>query len=318
MVGGVLKRHVHYNGLEQLAIARPPTMTPSGTTHFIHELDGEHDRRDGGWRGDRRDGHGAGIHLAAGGRDYSTFATRGAGGQAAGGGQCGEHDAGDVVRPCRSLEAPDQDDGRRQSVSVWDAVWQPWGNVHTDDRNGGSRRALPRPMVPARNGLALQLEPELRSHDWKVHPSRSVGSRRWPERVWVCAWKSAELRRSRRVRRYCVLLPSGIYSRRLWGKYQSNNRTLSRSPKASDCSRRNIARHPKRRTMQNTSSYGSTRRLHAQMQIHKQGRAHTLWISVHSMHKLCQRVSLQVRGSKIFVQRPLAQDIFRFSARRPI
>ena len=39
-VGGVLKGTYTYNGLEQLAIRATTNMTPSGTTHFIHDLAG--------------------------------------------------------------------------------------------------------------------------------------------------------------------------------------------------------------------------------------------------------------------------------------
>ena len=39
-VGGVFKGAYTYNGLEQLAIRVTTNMTPSGTTHFIHDLMG--------------------------------------------------------------------------------------------------------------------------------------------------------------------------------------------------------------------------------------------------------------------------------------
>jgi hypothetical protein len=73
-------------------------------------------------------------------------------------------------------------------ASVWDAIWQPWGGVHSLIVTGTAvfDARFPRPMVPNRNRLALQLAPELRSNARPLHPTRSTGLRRWAERVCVC------------------------------------------------------------------------------------------------------------------------------------
>ena len=46
----------------------------------------------------------------------------------------------------------------------------------------------PRPVVPGRNRLALQLAPALRSDHRPLHPARPPRLRRWAECLWVCGW----------------------------------------------------------------------------------------------------------------------------------
>ena len=66
------------------------------------------------------------------------------------------------------------------------AVW--WGTF--DHGRGHAGRPLPRPVVPGRNGLALQLAPQLRSNPGPLHPARPARLRRRAERLWVCGRES--------------------------------------------------------------------------------------------------------------------------------
>ena len=76
--------------------------------------------------------------------------------------------------------------------SVWQRVF--------DHRCGNQQRALPRPVVPVRGGLALQLAPALRSDSRPLHPARSLGLRRWAECVCVCGEPSHGINRQSRPR----------------------------------------------------------------------------------------------------------------------
>jgi CRISPR-associated endonuclease Cas3-HD len=126
-VGGVLKGTYTYNGLEQLAIRTTTNMTPSGTTHFIHDLMGNVIAETNGtaagtvreyiWlteaeiaptfgsraRVDRRP---LAVVNAVNTTPVTWFVHV-------------DH----LARPIKMTTAT--------KASVWDAVWQPWGNVHT-------------------------------------------------------------------------------------------------------------------------------------------------------------------------------------------
>jgi RHS repeat-associated protein len=129
-VGGVLKGTYTYNGLEQLAIRVTSNMTPSGTTHFIHDLAGNVIAETAGGGATGATGTVREYIWLPEGEITPTFASR-----------------AQVDRPLAVVNAVNTtpvtwfvhvDHLARPikmtsttKASVWDAVWQPWGSAHT-------------------------------------------------------------------------------------------------------------------------------------------------------------------------------------------
>jgi RHS repeat-associated protein len=162
-VGGVLKGTYTYNGLEQLAIRVTSNMTPSGTTHFIHDLAGNVIAE--------ADGAAA---VATTVREYiylpeteiaPTYQSR-----------------AQVDRPLAVVNAVNTtpvtwyvhvDHLNRPikmtdaaKASVWDAVWQPWGNAHTITGTAVLDARFP--------GQWFQLETGLH-YNWNRHYDPTIG-----------------------------------------------------------------------------------------------------------------------------------------------
>jgi RHS repeat-associated protein len=128
-VGGVLKGTYTYNGLEQLAIRVTSNMTPSGTTHFIHDLMGNVIAETAGGGATGATGTVREYIWLPEGEITPTFRAR-----------------AQVDRPLAVVNAVNTTPATwyvhvdhlarpirmtsSTKVNVWDAIWQPWGGQH--------------------------------------------------------------------------------------------------------------------------------------------------------------------------------------------
>ncbi|MDZ4842631.1 MAG: hypothetical protein SH859_10905 [Hyphomicrobium aestuarii] len=197
---GALIYDYQYNAQEQLAVRTQAS--PAATTHFIHDIFGNVIAETAG---------GGATGASGTVREYiwlpeaeiaPTMGSRAA-----------------IDRPMATVEAVNTVAPVLQFVhvdhlhrpvkmtnaakaTVWDASVRSTASksvaaLRRAARGDGCRQPqppLPRPVVPGRNGLALQLAPQLRSNTRPLHPTRPTRLRGWPECLWVCGWQPAGFR----------------------------------------------------------------------------------------------------------------------------